>query len=232
MSTAVERIMRERGDLDVLHEPFMYAYYIGGDRDKFTGFAPEPDHPTQYPDIVALIRARAHAGPVFFKDMAYYVTETLPQDFYFATQISHCFLIRDPAEAVISYAKRQRDFSLEEVGLEAQWRLYTALCDMGCDPVILRADAIRANAAREMARYWAAVGLADAPYALSWDRSVPDGWRSVETWHQEVMETTGILPPEPGRDVAGELAALGAPYTDFVAHHRPFYEKLCAAHQK
>ncbi|MCO5125978.1 MAG: hypothetical protein M9957_01250 [Rhodobacteraceae bacterium] len=26
MSTAIERIMRERGDLDCLHEPFMYDY--------------------------------------------------------------------------------------------------------------------------------------------------------------------------------------------------------------
>ena len=29
MSTAIERIMRERGDLDCLHEPFMYYYYVG-----------------------------------------------------------------------------------------------------------------------------------------------------------------------------------------------------------
>ena len=29
MSTATERIMRERGDFDCLHEPFMYHYYIG-----------------------------------------------------------------------------------------------------------------------------------------------------------------------------------------------------------
>ncbi|MEZ5772185.1 MAG: hypothetical protein R3D61_11380 [Defluviimonas denitrificans] len=28
MSTAIERIMRERGDLDCLHEPFMYDYYV------------------------------------------------------------------------------------------------------------------------------------------------------------------------------------------------------------
>ena len=26
MSTAIERIMRERGDLDCAHEPFMYDY--------------------------------------------------------------------------------------------------------------------------------------------------------------------------------------------------------------
>ena len=28
MSTAIERIMRERGDLDCLHEPFLHYYYF------------------------------------------------------------------------------------------------------------------------------------------------------------------------------------------------------------
>lgn len=232
MSTAVERIMRERGDLDVLHEPFMYHYYIAGDREKFSGFEPEPDHPTRYEDIRAMIRDKATHRPVFLKDMAYYVLDRLSQDPEFAREMTHAFLLREPAPAVISYARRQSDFICEEVGIESQWRLYTALREMGLDPVILLAEAIRANPAAEMARYWRAAGLPDAPHALQWDESVPDGWRSVETWHEEVLQTRGILPPDPDRDVAAELAALGAPYTDYVAHHRPFYEKFRAAHQK
>lgn len=28
MSTAIERIMRERGDFDCLHEPFLHYYYL------------------------------------------------------------------------------------------------------------------------------------------------------------------------------------------------------------
>ena len=224
--------MRERGDLQVLHEPFMYLYYIDGDRDKFTGFAPEADHPTSYEGIRDMIREKASAGPVFFKDMGYYVFNTLGQDSEFASEMSHAFLIRDPAESVISYAKRQSDFTCEEVGIEAQWQLYEALVGMGLTPTILMAHAIRRDPAAEMARYWTDAGLPDAPHALSWDASVPEGWRAVETWHQEVLQTTAILPPDKGRDVAAELAALGPPYADFVAHHRPFYDKFQAAHQK
>lgn len=232
MSTAVERIMRERGDLEVLHEPFMYDYYISGDREKFTGFAPEADHPVTYEGIRAMILDKAAAGPVFLKDMGYYVADALPSDPGFARQMTHGFLVRDPAEAVVSYAKRQRDFTCEEVGLEALWRLYASLKDQGCTCHVLSSAAIRSDPAAAMAAYWSAIGLADCPEALRWDAKVPEGWRAVETWHREVLETSEILPPDTGRDAEAELAALGAPFTDYVAHHRPFHELLLAEHQK
>ena len=232
MSTAVERIMRERGDLQVLHEPFMYDYYISGDREKFAGFAPEADHPVTYGGIRDMIRKKAVRGPVFLKDMGYYVVDTLPRDPGFARQMTHAFLVRDPAEAVISYAKRQRDFTCEEVGLETLWHLYSRLRDQGCTCHVLSSARIRSGPAAAMAAYWAAIGLPDCPAALRWDGSVPDGWRSVETWHREVLETRAILPPDQGRDVEAELAALGTPFTDYVAHHRPFHDLLLAAHQK
>lgn len=224
--------MRERGDLDVLHEPFMYAYYIGEGRKKFAGFAPDPGHPVTYDGIRAMIRKRARARAVFLKDTGYYVAHRLPGDCEFARQMTHAFLVRDPAEAVVSYARRQHDFTSEEVGLEALWVLYSALKAQGCLCHVLSSDAIRRDPARAMAKYWTAVGLSDCPEALSWDDAVPDGWRAVETWHREVLETRAILPPDQGRDVEAELAALGAPFTDYVAYHRPFYDRFLSEHQK
>lgn len=224
--------MRERGDLQVLHEPFMYDYYISGDREKFAGFAPEADHPVTYHGIRAMIREKAELGPVFLKDMGYYVVNTLSSDPEFARQITHGFLVRDPAEAVISYAKRQQDFTCEEVGLEALWRLYASLRDQGCTCHVLSSAAIRCDPAAAMAAYWSAIGLPDCPDALRWDGTVPDGWRAVETWHREVLETREILPPDNGRDLEAELAVLGKPFTDYVAYHRPFHKLLLAAHQK
>lgn len=225
MSTAIERVMQERGDLDIPHEPFMYHYYLGSGRD-FPGFAPVPGHPTDYAGIREMIRARSAKGPVFFKDMAYYVAEELAGDLGFAREMTHVFLVRDPVESVLSYAKKQADFTCEEVGVEGQWRLYQTLVAAGCDPLVVRSEAIRENPAREMARIWAHQGLPDAPQALSWEAGVPESWAHVAHWHPEVTSSGGIKPPEAGRDLAAELAALGAPYTEYVAHHRPFYERL------
>ncbi|MEM7441337.1 MAG: hypothetical protein AAF393_17220 [Pseudomonadota bacterium] len=234
MSTAIERIMLERGDLDIPHEPFMYHYYLGSGRGTFPGFDPLPGMPTTYEGIRDMIRDRSTAQPVFFKDMAYYIADELTGDPEFAGEMTHSFLIRDPAEAVISYSRKQSDFSLEEVGIEAQWRLYKALLDLGQRPLILKSEDIREDPAKQMARLWSHQDLSGAPHALSWSPETPKSWTTVAHWHPEVTASRGIKPPEKRHGTVKELVELGAPFTDYVAHHRPFYEKLVAAaeHQK
>ncbi|RMF33407.1 MAG: hypothetical protein D6754_17005 [Alphaproteobacteria bacterium] len=228
VSTAFERIMRARGDLDVLHEPFMYDYYLTQRGRLFPGFAPEPGHPTSYRDIRAMIMAHAGERPVFFKDMAYYVLRDLPGDAEFMHALSHAFLIRDPAEAILSYHRLDPAFTCDELGHEAQFRLFDLLKGQGLDPLVLTADQLRREPERTLRRYWSHVGLTYLDHAFEWDDRVPEGWESVASWHAEVLETGAIAPPEPERDTAGELAALGAPFTDFDRHHRPFYEALRA----
>ena len=236
VSTAFERVMRERGDLTVLHEPFMYHHYLTTKDRLFPGFTPEPGHPATYDDIRAMIRAKAAINPLFFKDMAYYVTEALPLDPEFTHQMSHAFLLRDPAEAALSYAKRDPEFTRLELGHEAQYRLYTALKELGHDPLVITADQLRRDPQATLRRYWAHVGLPYLAHAFSWDSSVPDGWQSVQSWHQSVLESGQIQRPQEQK-AALRLAALGPPYTDYAAHHAASYAELCAiadrqAHQK
>ncbi len=226
--------MRERGDLGVLHEPFMYDYYLNQNSRIFADFTPEPGHPTRYSTIRDMILDKARQGPVFFKDMAYYVTATLPDDAAFRDAIQHGFLLRHPAESILSYAKREPDFSCEEVGIEAEWALYQSLKAAGHDPVVILSDDLRAKPGATMRRYWARAGLADCPDALAWDGAVPQGWESVQKWHGDVLASGAIRPPEGARDYSAELAALGGPYAGYLAHHLPFYERLrdVALHQK
>ena len=64
VSTAFERIMRARGDLQVFHEPFMYHHYLTQTDRPFPDFEPEPDHPRTYADIRAMILDAARAQHV------------------------------------------------------------------------------------------------------------------------------------------------------------------------
>ena len=217
--------MRERGDLSVLHEPFMYHHYLTSADRIFPDFTPEPGHPTTYEDIRAMILASAAGEQVFFKDMAYYVAGILPDDAEFARAMSHAFLVRDPAEAALSYARLDPDFSRLELGHEAQFRLYEALTRLGIEPLVITADQLRADAQATLRRYWTHAGLNYAAHAFEWDSAVPEGWKSVQGWHSDVLQSGAIKPSEAG-DVAGRLAALGAPYTDYVAHHAPYYARL------
>ncbi|WP_283176701.1 hypothetical protein [Gemmobacter sp. 24YEA27] len=62
MSTAMERVMRERGDLDCAHEPFMYDYYVHRAIRQMPHFDVRPDHPVSYPAIRDHLLARAAKG--------------------------------------------------------------------------------------------------------------------------------------------------------------------------
>lgn len=234
VSTAFERIMRERGDLDVLHEPFLYDYYLTQTGQLFPDFEPQEGHPTTFADIRKMILERSEKQTVFIKDMAFYVLNTLPSDGGFMRQMSHCFLIRDPAESIVSYYHRDPDFSLVEVGVEAQFRLYQVLVAEGISPFVVTSDNLRNEPFETIARYWKFVGLPYVADAFAWDTSVPEGWQAVKGWHARTLRSGAIQKPDTNRDSRAELEALGERFVEYDRYHRPFYEALkdISEHQK
>jgi len=229
MSTATERIMRERGDLDVAHEPFMYAYYVAQDRD-FPGFEPVPGHPTEYESICTMLRNRAKAGPVFFKDMAYYVVPRMLTDAAMLSRITHTFLIRSPMASILSYHKLDPGFTLENVGLEAQWRLYEAARAAGLSPVVVDAEAVRADPKGTMRALWGAIGLDYSEAAFNW-QAPPKDWEPVSAWHEEAMTSSGIRTADAEEMLRKEMEfhalAEDVPHLrDYLEHHAPFYQRL------
>ena len=231
MSTALERVMRERGDLDCVHEPFMYDYYIHRQTRRMPMFDPEPDHPVTYTEVRAMLQKRAGRGPVFFKDMSYYVMPHLSQD-SFCDQIIHAFLVRDPEASIASYHALDPDLSEVEIGLEAQWQMYQALCARGHKPVVLRSEDVRADPVSVISAYWRAVGLADTPKAFTWSDEVPEDWQQVAGWHGSVMNSRAIRPMR-AQDKADQsarfkAAAQKAPHLrEMLSHHRAFYDNFC-----
>ncbi|MGB0506607.1 MAG: hypothetical protein ACPGGK_10470, partial [Pikeienuella sp.] len=199
-STAFERVMRERGDLDCLHEPFLYHYYVHKAVRHLPHFERKPGHPTSYEEVKEHLLERATHGPVFFKDMAYYMAEELLEDPAFAKRITHSFLVRDPAESILSYAKLDPEVTDEEIGIVAQWRLYSGLTELKIPSTIIQSAKFRQHPTEMMQAYWQAVGLDIKHDAFEWDKTVPDGWDSVAGWHGEVLSSGGIRPPESGRD--------------------------------
>ncbi|QIE44789.1 hypothetical protein G5B38_04175 [Pseudohalocynthiibacter aestuariivivens] len=233
MSTATERIMRERGDLDCAHEPFMYEYYVGRQAGQTPHFDVQPGHPTCYEDIRAMLLKRADAGPVFFKDMSYYVMPRLLEDTAFLERLTHAFLIRYPEAAIASYHKLDAQVSEEEIGIAAQWQHYQGLVARGLTPPVLRAEDIRNDPKGMMAAFWAAVDLPYTAQAFDWAGDVPEDWAQVEAWHGSVTDSRAIRPlPEDYHEAAQarfDAAAAKAPQLrEYLATHRPAYEALSA----
>lgn len=235
MSTAIERVMRERGDLACFHEPFMYYHYVERAVRVMPHFDADPAKPTSYEDIREMLLQAGEAGPVFFKDMSYYVLARMADDRAFAGRLTNSFLIRDPVKSILSYYKLDPGLTLEEIGLEAIWRHLELVRELtGAVPPVLSAEAVQADTAGVMTAYWRRVGLPPAPGALSWTpRKTPEDWGEVAGWHGDVLASGGIQAMSAEEEAAQraefEAAAAEAPQLrDFLEHHRPFYERAKA----
>lgn len=232
MSTAFERIMRARGDLECLHEPFMYDYYINRSKRVMPHFDAMDEHPRSYEAIRAMILAKAEQGPLFFKDMSYYVMPHVLEDTQFLGRVTHSFLIRDPKASLTSYAKLDPEFTSEELGLEAQWQHYEGIVKLtGRKPVVIESESIQANAPAAMQSYWRGVGLSDKPEALQWGEDMPADWQQVSGWHQGVLSSTSVKPVTDAKrqeieDGFKKLIAASPRFEGIYLHHLPYYEKL------
>jgi len=233
MSTAIERIMRERGDFDCLHEPFLHYFYLERNRKELPHFNHEPDHPVSYEGTRDYILERAEAMPVFAKDMSYYIIPEILQDEEFCRRVRHCFLIRTPMHAILSYYRLDNAVSLQEIGIEQQWQHLQGLVSLGIDDsIVLEAEAVQQDPAGSMRLFWEALGLDFSASALSWDReSSPEDWRYVSGWHQQVLASRGIsaLPVAEvearGREFEQQCQA--APQlANYLQHHLPYYQYL------
>ncbi len=229
MSTAIERIMRERGDLTCLHEPFLYDYYIARRVRYLPHFDPEPGRPISYEAIRADILAKAESGPVFFKDMSYYVIPRILEDEAFSRRLTNCFLIRNPFASISSYYALDSEVTSEEIGLVAEWTHFQAVAALLNEPpVILEAARVQADTNSSMAAFWKRVGLPYREEAFSWDSdAVPDDWVQVGGWHGKVAASGGIRAGKSdSRDRFRALLEEAPHLKGFLAEHQPAYEAL------
>lgn len=235
MSTAIERIMRERGDVDCLHEPFLHYFYGERSDRELPHFEAASEHPTSYAATRDMILERAAKKPVFAKDMSYYVIPEILGDPEFCRRLRHCFLIRNPLRSIVSYYRLDAQVSSCEIGIEAQWRHFDGLRELGIDDsLVLEAEAVRRNSAAAMRCFWHALGLDYRARALSWECSnAPEDWQYVRGWHGSVSKSRGIRPltagdSEQGQAEFDELCRDAPQLREYLEFHQPYYERLRA----
>ncbi len=234
MSTALERVMRERGDCHCLHEPFMYYYYLHKGVRAMPHFEAKADHPTAFGDIIAMMRREAENRTVFAKDMAYYVLPELLSQPELAREFRHVFLIRDPRRALMSYYRLDPEFLCEEAGLESQWRVFRWVSELtGETPPVVRAEDIQQDTRGVVGALWTSLGLPFVEAAFSWQAgSIPGDWQQVGTWHERTVRQGGIAADKRSDDdIQAEFDALCAEapaLADYFQHHWPYYLELSA----
>jgi len=168
-STAFEWMVRQRGDLDCLHEPYGEAWYQGEeplwprvtqDSLRTPGLTLESVH--------ADLQHRAGRGPVFIKDFPHYVDHMW--DAEMTGMFVHSFLIRDPAKTITSIYDKWPDFHEDEVGFPEQRALFDRIADItGAPPPVIDSDDLLEDPHRMVEMWCAAVGLDFMEAALSWE---------------------------------------------------------------
>jgi len=194
-STAFEWMMRQRGDLDCLHEPFGEAWYQG-ESPLWQRFKEgEKTTPGLTLDSVWNdIKSRAEIGPVFLKDFPHYINHMW--DAEFLSHFTHAFLIRDPALTITSMYNKWPDFDEGEVGFPEQRALFDLLTALnGKPPPVFDSGDILENPTKMVDLFCQSVGIPFLPEALSWDKGADTSdysWWDGGSFHKNLRESTGL----------------------------------------
>ncbi len=196
-STAFEWMMRQRGDLDCLHEPFGEAWYQG--EDPMWPRFKEGDVTTPGLTLESVwveIKARAENGPVFIKDFPHYINHMW--DAEFLSHFTHAFLIRDPAKTISSMYNKWPDFDELEVGFPEQRALFDLLTALnGSPPTVIDSDDLLENPHDMTAAFCDAVGIPFIPEALTWEAGgdpSEHSWWDGGSFHTNLAQSTGLTP--------------------------------------
>ncbi|MBX2884960.1 MAG: hypothetical protein KTR32_33700 [Granulosicoccus sp.] len=226
--------MRERGDCDCLHEPFMYFYYVHQAPKKMPYFQIDPDHPVTFKDILSHFKTCAINKPVFAKDMAYYVVPKIFDYPELATLFNHVFLIRNPHRSIASYFQLDQEISSAEIGLNAQWELFQWVYQTsGNQPLVLSAEHVQSSPLSATEQLWDYLELPACNGALEWKQGeVPKDWEQVSTWHEKTLRTSGIQKEKRNEASAIQhfqtLASRHPRLTQLLADHSFAYQSLKA----
>lgn len=219
-STAFARMMAERGDRVVVHEPLSRVVDFGE-----VEVADRIAHSEQ--DVLAALRAIAADKPVFFKDTTDFHYPALLADEEFLSAATHTFIIRDPAEAIASHHKLNPDLGCDEVGFAWLYEIFAAVqAATGNTPVVIDSDDLLDRPVETVRAYCEAVGIPFVPEALTWEPGMRSEWQSTSKWHQSTSRTAGFARRSDGSAEIVEANPVLRAYRD---HHMPYYEKLRAA---
>ncbi|NUR91943.1 MAG: sulfotransferase family protein [Nonomuraea sp.] len=214
-STAFLRMMIERGDVTVLHEPFLELTEEGRvDLPSGVTVTSEPE----------LLAELGLMRPVFVKEVLDYEYPHLfghPEDL---AAITHTFIVRDPRATISSHYAIKPHVTSAEIGYERQYRLFElAWKATGHRPLVIRTEDLLSDPAAVVAGFCAYTGLPFLPDALTWTAQERPEWSRTGQWHRDVGDSAGFeARTKTYRDTVDNHPLLRA----FYDHHLPFYQRL------
>lgn len=222
LSTAFLRMMIERDDVLVIHEPLVTLI------DE--GEVPVPDGAGGTVTLrseAALfdhMRELARTRPVFFKDTVEHRYQYLFDHPESVADIEHTFIVRDPRPTISSLYHMKPAITLPEVGYEHLFEIFDLAQGLkGGAPIVVNADRLVQDPHEVVRRYCEGVGLPFVASALHWQPEDRPEWSRTRKWHLEVMRSSGFNATQKSYPVTIDNSLVLKQYFD---HHYPFYQQL------
>ena len=207
ISTAMMRSWGNRADAAVIDEPF-YAYYLRATGKRHPG-ADEvmAGGETDWRNVVDQVTGSVPNGKkiLFQKQMTHHL---LPEvDRQWLNAVTNCFLIRDPADVITSYIKKNDvDLALEDLGFVQQAEIFDWVSqNTKQEAPVIDARDIQQNPRRMLEMLCDATGVDFDQAMLSW----PPGLRETDGvwathWYSEVARSTSFQPYRPKNEPVPE----------------------------
>lgn len=251
LSTVFTRMMYERGDFAIMHEPSLAAYC--------TAHAPSSDFlkmfkegtPKNYSAVRDRIYEMAACGPVFAKEISFSAEEFFEsnEDFFTDPNVYFVFLVRHPHSALISYYKKLQGVPAalhEWVGYQNSFNIFRKVNDISPNkPFIILTESLSPNPDIPIRAMCEALKIPYKEEALHWadlgdDFTGEKEWAELKHkeffyyWHSNAISSKGFEPltsydfDQDGQPTFSEVCDLGHRQALIDLYHKnlPYYEAL------
>ena len=226
ISTAMMRSWENREDCSVVEEPFYAAYLTR------TGL----DHPcresilgaqsTDYARVADSLARGDVDTPLYYQK---HMTHHLPRgmDMKWCQEMRHCFLIRDPAQVIASYAQKMPSVNEDAIGIRRQGELFREIWAVtGTAPAVIDSNDVLMNPRKILEQLCAYLGTTfPMERMLHWpagSRESDGVWGSH--WYRNVERSTGFGQTSSSKRLLSEsqqaLADAMRPCYDELAERR------------
>jgi hypothetical protein len=221
-STAFVRMMLERGDVEVLHEPFLAL--TQGEPVRVPGPGGGSVTAGSVPELLAALAGPGLVRPVFVKEVLDYRYDYLfdhPDELAWMT---HTFLVRDPRQAISSHYAVKPTVTCPEIGYQWLHELFRLIWSAtGSPPLVLRAEDLLRDPAGLIRGWCAAVRLPFRPEALAWSPGDRPEWQRHRAWHLDAIASSGFTA---GRNSYPATVDNNAVLRQFYEFHYPYYRQI------
>lgn len=216
MSTAFLRMMLERGDHEVFHEPFssivVQGHTIVGERVA-----------TSHDELLKLLEERADDHPVFVKETTEYDYLTTGGD-RIPYVGRHTFIVRDPRRVIPSHYAMNPDMVCDEIGYGYQVEIARRVREAtGVRPFVVEAEDLLTDARDTVERYCRYAGIPFLPSSLSWQPGDQKVWSRTSQWHRDAAGSSAFQRSD---RTYGSTVDNDRFLYECYWHHRPHYNML------